>query len=581
VLKLIEFLPVQFRILYRQFLLRVIDLEALSIQADIPRFLGQFASILVLLSLSVAMGLLMSDGALPDSTEAHLGFAWHVEQGLISGTMLVVGLISVVSWDSTFPDRTDAMVLSPLPVAPRNILLAKVSASASILGLAVLALNFATGIALPLVAGSQHQSNWGLLQSFGSYWLTMAAASAFIYCSVLTVQGFSSLLFPRWLFLRLSAMMQVIAFGLVLGIYFLQPAIITPASLEKHRLLSWSPSLWFFVLFNQLNGSLPAPLAWLTRRAWIGLATVFLGAAASLWLCYLHTMRKTVEEPDLVKNAWASRWAPRFGSRLHTAIVLFSIRSLLRSRQHRLAFAFYLALISSVALYWLRVQFSTAGRHPLDAGFLLATFMMMSFAVFGLRSVFSLPISLTANWVLRTTQLWPSEKYLAATRRTVLVLAVVPAWLISALLSLSFKPLPQVAVHLAVLALIGWVFAEIALIGFYKVPFTCSYLPGKVHVQVVFGGFLVLLFVLGMTTSDYELPALKDPIRCVLMTSIAATLAMSLWAFNRYRAKSAVLYFEDLPPDVITTLGVASIQLLKNDTVDSNLKNERTERLIL
>jgi hypothetical protein len=65
------------------------------------------------------------------------------------------------------------------------------------------------------------------------------------------------------------------------------------------------------------------------------------------------------------------------------------------------------------------------------------------------------------------------------------------------------------------------------------------------------------------------------------MTSIAATLAMSLWAFNRYRAKSAVLYFEDLPPDVITTLGVASIQLLKNDTVDSNLKNERTERLIL
>jgi hypothetical protein len=146
---------------------------------------------------------------------------------------------------------------------------------------------------------------------------------------------------------------------------------------------------------------------------------------------------------------------------------------------------------------------------------------------------------------------------------------------------LSFKPLPQVAVHLAVLALIGWVFAEIALIGFYKVPFTCSYLPGKVHVQVVFGGFLVLLFVLGMTTSDYELPALKDPIRCVLMTSIAATLAMSLWAFNRYRAKSAVLYFEDLPPDVITTLGVASIQLLKNDTVDSNLKNERTERLIL
>ena len=31
-------LPLRYRVLYRQFLLRVIDLEALSIEADIPRF---------------------------------------------------------------------------------------------------------------------------------------------------------------------------------------------------------------------------------------------------------------------------------------------------------------------------------------------------------------------------------------------------------------------------------------------------------------------------------------------------------------------------------------------------------------
>ena len=37
--------------LYRQFLLRVVDLEALSIEADIPRFLGQFAGVLIMISL--------------------------------------------------------------------------------------------------------------------------------------------------------------------------------------------------------------------------------------------------------------------------------------------------------------------------------------------------------------------------------------------------------------------------------------------------------------------------------------------------------------------------------------------------
>ena len=56
----------------------------------------------------------------------------------------------------------------------------------------------------------------------------------------------------------------------------------------------------------------------------------------------------------------------------------------------------------------------------------MPTFMMMLFAVFGFRSVFPLPISLTANWALRTTQLCPSYKYIAATRRTLLLLAVAP-----------------------------------------------------------------------------------------------------------------------------------------------------------
>jgi hypothetical protein len=100
-------------------------------------------------------------------------------------------------------------------------------------------------------------------------------------------------------------------------------------------------------------------------------------------------------------------------------------------------------------------------------GFILSTFIMMSVAVFALRSVFSLPISLTANWVLRTTQLSPSEKYIAVTRTILLCFSVVPVWLVSAFLSLAFRPWHQVTAHLAVLALLGWILAEINLIGFY------------------------------------------------------------------------------------------------------------------
>ena len=106
--------------------------------------------------------------------------------------------------------------------------------------------------------------------------------------------------------------------------------------------------------------------------------------------------------------------------------MLFSLRSLTRSRQHRVIFAFYVAGVLGFALSCLRSALSTAAHRPLNADFLIATFMMMTLAVAGLRSVFSLPISLTANWILRLTQLRPSEKYVAATRKSLLLLAAIP-----------------------------------------------------------------------------------------------------------------------------------------------------------
>jgi hypothetical protein len=560
--KLVELLPLQVRILYRQFLLRVVDLEALSMQADIPRFLGQFASVLIFISLVGAIGLLTNETATA-TPEGYLSFVWRGEQALISGMMLVVGLIAVISWDSTFPDRRDVMVLSPLPVAAHTILLAKIAASSALLGLAVLTLNFATGLAWPLLIGSHHGSIWGFFQSFAAYWFTMIAASIFVYGSVLTVQGFTALLLPRRIFLRLSAILQIVAFGLVLGAYFLRPSITTPAAMttpENQWVLAWSPSFWFFGLFNQLNGSLPGALRWLAVRGWIALGVVVFGATASLLLCYLRTMKKTVEEPDLVPGARGWHWTPRFGSALQTAIVLFSLRSLTRSRQHRVIFAFYLAGVFGFALSSLRSALSTTGQPPLNADFLIATFMMMTLAVAGLRSVFALPISLTANWIWRLTQLRPSEKYVAATRKSLLLLAVVPVWFISALLSVSFKPLHAVAAHLAVLAVVGWIFVELSLIGLYKVPFTCSYLPGKVHVQVMLWVFLFLLLILAMSTAELELPSLNNPVRYICLMAILGIGALGAWAFNRHRYKSAVLYFEELPPELITTLGLVWIQ---------------------
>lgn len=556
--KLIARLPLTFRILYRQFLLRVIDLEALSIEADIPRFLGQFAGVLIMISLLQALGAFWNAGKIQELPAAvHLALVWSKEQSLISYMMLVIGLFTVVSWDNTFPDRRDVMVLSPLPVRPLTILLAKLSASGAIIGVSILALNIGSGFAWPLVLGGLP----GALRFCPAYWLTMVAASLFLYCAVLTIQGFTALLLPRRIFLGLSALLQLGAYGLFLGAFFLLPTFTTLAEWtdpRNHRILAFSPPYWFWALFNQLNGSLSPEIDWLARRAWTGLGLAVFGAAASLSLCYLRTMKKTVEEPDLVPPAGGLHLTPRFGSSLQTAIVLFSFRSITRSRQHRVVLAFYLSIVFAIALALTRTELSTLALRPLTPEFLTPTISMMALAVVGMRNVFPLPISLNANWMLRVTQLSPSRKYLAATRCCQLLFAVVPVWVVAAGLSLSFRPWYQVLEHLAILALLGWFFTEVSLIGFYKVPFTCSYLPGKSNVQFAFWGSVIVLMVLAVSFAPFEMQALGDPFRYACLCIFLIVAAFGLWALNRHRAKSAVLYFEELPDQLITTLGLSS-----------------------
>jgi hypothetical protein len=558
--KLIARLPLDFRILYRQFLLRVVDLESLSVQADVERFLGQFAGVLIMLSLVHATVAYLGYTFITEPA-SRLAFLWHMEHYLIATTMLVAGLVTVISWDATFPDRRDVMVLSPLPVAPRTILFAKMAASAAVMGLAIATLNVASGVMLPLILGAQPGPALGFFQSFPVWWLTLLAASAFLYGSVLTIQGFTALLLPRRIFLRLSAFLQLAAFGLFLGVYFVQPSLTSPAAMaaaESRWILASSPSYWFWALFHQLNGSLPAQLLWLAHRAWVALLLAVAGAVSCLLLCYLHTMKKTAEEPDLVPGSAGFDWMPFFGNSLQTAIALFSIRSFTRSRQHRVAFAFYLAFVFGLALSLLRSELSVAGPIPVSMDFLIPTFLMMFFAVVGLRNVFSLPISLTANWVLRTTQLHGPEDYVAATRRTLILFAAFPVWLISAALSLPIRPITQVAGCLAVLALLGCILVEISLIGLYKVPFTCSYLPGKANVQLIFWGSLIVLFTFIIPGAEFELSALHNPDKYGFMLSILVGLAGALFVYNHQRAKSAVIYYEELPDEVITTLKLSA-----------------------
>ena len=554
VAKILERLPLQFRVLYRQFLLRVVDLEALSMQADVAQLLGQFAGVLILISVLQTIGFLWMAGSPHGNPVALASFALQKALSFISGTMLIVGLITVVSWDAIFPDRRDAMVLGPLPVPPRTILAARLAASGALLAIAVVALNFGLGIAMPVVMGRTFP---GILRALFAWWTAMAAVTLFLYGAILAVQGWSALLLPRRAFLQLSAMLQLAAFALFLTAWIFQPDF---SSLDGASASRW-PACWFLCLMLQLDGRLPPEHAWIARRAWIAVGISAAAAVSSLLLCFLRTIKKIVEQPDLVPGAGTRRFSMRWGDALGAAIVQFSIRSLARSRQHRVIYAFFLAITFAIAVSQVKDVVTGAGARPLTPQFLMPALVMLCLAIVGLRSVFSLPVSLKANWVLQVTQLRPSQDYLTATRRAMLVMAAGPVWLVVAALSLSYRPWSAVVEHLTMLALLASILTDLSLIGVSKIPFACSYLPGKSNIQYMFWAFAVGFLPIALEIAHAEMWAFAGAVRLAAMLAILGALAFGLWALNRRRARSAVLYYEEQEPATITTLGLSAMVL--------------------
>ncbi|MGC2656583.1 MAG: hypothetical protein WA324_01305 [Bryobacteraceae bacterium] len=569
----------QFRVLYREFLFRLVDRDLLSSDArtDSNKLFGQFATVLGLVGIFLA-GLALTIENHRKSQAAILVDAWSVEHTLIATTMLIIGLFGVLSWDSAFPDRRDVLVLTPLPLRARTIFLAKVASLASALSIAVLASSAAPGIVLPFVLVPHTYLPLEMLLSseiyrgLAAYWITMFTAAAFILCSLLVIQGIAAQ-FPRRIFLRLSAFLQMGALCLLIGVYFLEPSFRTAQSLADPRnqqALAWLPSYWFLGIFQQLRGApmtqAHTTLVALAERAWIGLACALAGSAVVYLLSYFRTLRKIVEEPDILPAPRRLNWLPRFGTSLNAAVEQFTIRTLFRSRQHRLLLSFYCGIGFAILILFLKTpvaqvmaaRSATSGWRQVTLPLLASSFVITCLWTLGIRAVFALPLDLRANWIFRLcTSREPSE-YFSATRRAMYALVPIPLCLGFAAVFLSVWPWRPAVEHLAVLALTSMTLTELSLYGFQKIPFTCSYLPGKSNFHMRFLLFALLGLNAILWASDFERGALSNPTRygeIIAVLCFAAVVAR--WRTQvRARSEETRLLFEEEWAPVIVSLAL-------------------------
>lgn len=548
----------QFRVLYRQFLFRLMDVELLASSSggDANKMFGQFAAMLVFGSLLSAyvsgpIGSEASRSGMP-------GQVWDVERIVISVNMLVIGVFALLSWDATFPDRRDVLVLGPLPVRARTLFLAKIAASATALGLVEVFWNCLSAFTWPLALAPGGSGFGGHLRFAAAFWITLIASGTFLYCAVLGIHALAAQLPRRW-YLRVSSVVQIALFGLFLGVTIFQPAWGSAG-----RRAAWLPPYWFLGMLHELSGSIPSEarpiMASLARHAAFSLPIAILGAGLAFALSYLRTLRKIVEEPDIVPGARPGMWLPRFGSQPETALAQFVIRTLGRSRRHRVMLGFYAGGGGAIAA--LAVEGALMNLHltwmdliaRVKIPLLGASVIVLCALWLGVRTAFSLPLDLRANWLFRIAPVPGPASCLRATRRALLSSAVFPVLAVSAP-SLFVWPWTLAAGHLLLLALLGSILADASLKGFRKIPFTCSYLPGKTKTHLVFWFGILPLVVLIETAAEWELRAMAKP---PLYWCVALALgAVAIVARRLANTGIGEIYFEDFAADDMIGLGLS------------------------
>lgn len=530
----------QFRALLRAFTRRFVEHELLASRGDVTEAVSNVIAILAAFGMAVSYFVMMKHIFRVQVSRAQLYVvAWTDEQFLITIAIAVAGLFVIVCWDTLFPDLTDCLVISSLPVSMATVFAAKLTAvfrvfllltfSANIVPLIVFSALMATGTGRPVI-------EFAIVHA-----AVISAACLFVFCATAAFQGVLTLILPYRLFRRVSAYVQFLLLVLILLMFFATPNIESEAALVSHQTAAkLIPVFWFWGLY-QAALSIGLPEAWaLAKISMCGLGVSMIVAILAYSAGYARYVRRTVEGSGL---APADR--PRRRARLdmlagmllkdarERAVFQFAARTIARSRMHRLILAGYLSLGLTYVLIGVMAMVGSGGwRAVYRPNIVVAAVPMLLsfFALLGLRVLFSVPAELEANWAFRITERKQPEAEMSAIRKLMLVFGVVPAAVLSFAVYPAIWDTALAIRHAVLVTMVIFIAMQAMMYGLRKIPFTCSYLPGKRNLKVMFLIYGVLFSSIAYGVARVELWAARDPFRFVVaVASGVAALAVIAW----------------------------------------------------
>ena len=474
-----------------------------------------------------------------------------------------VGLVSVVLWDTLFPARRDAYVLTPMPVSLPVQMVGRLTGLMALCLVFVVGLNALPSVIFPIVAlGNVSQWPRGILAHF----IATAAADVFVFFTVTSLQGLVILGLGRRAAARLASLAQVLSVLILLLALLFVTGIrnVTVDALlgttPSNAALWFSPAAWFLGFYEYLAGSTRAVMPALAARGAAAAAIPLVITIAIYAFGYKRLLARAMETPPRSTRSvvmTAASWAIRRVIRRppEQAIAAFVLRAISRSGRHSMLMSIYVGAGLAMMVTFVLPEILRNGAHAfaVPSVFALALPLVLSAALaIGFRILITIPAEMGARWVFQTAAIEP-RRVDAAVHKAMLLVVAVPT-MIAAAFSAGLLWGPRIAAqHAVYCGALALVLCELMLLRYRGIPLTRPYVPGSSQFHLLWALYLSAFTTYTMTSAELERQLLRTSGTTGIAWAVAVfcAIAIGLWLRRKWNGRSwtDVPFEADMPED--------------------------------
>jgi hypothetical protein len=272
---------------------------------------------------------------------------------------------------------------------------------------------------------------------------------------------------------------------------------------------------------------------------------------------------ESIEEEPRFAEGWRSLLAgllDRFlvGSPGQQATFHFAVKTILRSQRHRLMLSGYLGTglaLVVVEVLTLLIRSGYQGLFRVNLALLSAPLVLTFLSLVGLRYVFTVPAALEANWIFKLTEGQDRAGWFTGVRKVMWLTVLCPLFGAALPVYAWLWGWKTAALHLSFSLTLSLLLTELLLLRFFKVPFTCSYLPAKANLKSLWAVYLVAFGTYSYTMSELEFWLLQLPLRMLVFYGLSLPLICAVIFFRKDREqKSDHFIYEENPEPAVLTL---------------------------